>query len=162
MANKKGNKKKSGWTWLFVLFIIALGNLANEVDGVDFNRLWLRFRVMLHRNNISLEGILPLLVTIAVVVVVVALIRAAVKRQAAVTDRRPASARTSAAVQRPDPRTKSFTRPEPACIVCDHTGEDHFQHDKAQRIKQLDEWLKNGLIDRQEYKVLLARYERDL
>lgn len=162
MANKKGNKKKSGWAWLFVLFFIALGNLAKEVDGVDFNRLWLRFRVMLNRNNISPEAILPLLATIAVITAAVVLVVAAIKRQAAVTERRPASARTSAAVQRRDPRTKSFEQPEPYCLVCDQTGDDHFQHDKTQRIKQLDEWLKNGLIDRQEYKVLLARYERNL
>ena len=160
MANERKQKKKSGgWWWLI---FILIGLLSQAGENIDLQRLWLRFRVMLHRNNLSLEGLLPLIAVIAVIAVVAALIRAAVKRQAAVTDRRPASARTSAAVQRPDPRTKSFTRPEPSCIVCDHTGEDHFQHDKAQRIKQLDEWLKNGLIDRQEYKVLLARYERDL
>ncbi len=36
--------------------------------------------------------------------------------------------------------------------------EDHFQRDKRTRIEQLDEWLKNGLIDRKEYKVLEKRY----
>ena len=40
--------------------------------------------------------------------------------------------------------------------------DDHFVRDKAQRIAQLDEWLKNGLIDREEYRVLKSRYERDL
>ena len=37
-------------------------------------------------------------------------------------------------------------------------GEDHFQRDKRKRIKQLDEWLKNGLIDRKEYDELKRRY----
>ena len=70
--------------------------------------------------------------------------------------------RVSTAVQRLDPRSKSFTKPETYCAVHDHSGEDHLAHDKAQRIRQLDEWLKNGLIDRNEYRVLKSRYERDL
>ena len=61
-----------------------------------------------------------------------------------------------------DPRTESFTKPEAPCIVYEQTGEDHFARDKQNRIRQLDEWLKNGLIDRAEYAVLKSRYERDL
>ena len=38
------------------------------------------------------------------------------------------------------------------------SGEDHFQRDKRKRIEQLDEWLKNGLIDRKEYDELKRRY----
>ena len=41
-------------------------------------------------------------------------------------------------------------------------GEDHFQRDKRKRIKQLDEWLKNGLIERKEYNELKRRYREDL
>ena len=40
-------------------------------------------------------------------------------------------------------------------------GEDHFQRDKRKRIKQLDEWLKNGLIDRKEYDELKRRYREE-
>ena len=39
--------------------------------------------------------------------------------------------------------------------------EDHFQRDKRKRIKQLDEWLKNGLIDRKEYDELKRRYREE-
>ena len=42
--------------------------------------------------------------------------------------------------------------------VFDYSGEDHFQHDKRSRMEQLDEWLKNGLIDRKEYNELKRRY----
>ena len=49
-----------------------------------------------------------------------------------------------------------------ACVVCDNTGEDHFAHDKAQRIAQLDDFLKNGIIDKAEYRLLRDRYERGL
>ena len=40
-------------------------------------------------------------------------------------------------------------------------GEDHFQRDKRKRIKQLDAWLKNGLIDRKEYDELKRRYREE-
>jgi uncharacterized membrane protein len=43
----------------------------------------------------------------------------------------------------------------------DVQGEDHFQRDRRNRISQLDDWLKSGLIDRDEYKNLKRRYERD-
>lgn len=52
--------------------------------------------------------------------------------------------------------------PDAACVVCDNTGEDHFAHDKAQRIAQLDTFLKNGIIDKAEYRLLRERYERGL
>ena len=57
---------------------------------------------------------------------------------------------------------RDFSAPEAPCIVCENTGEDHFQRDKVRRIKQLDDWLKNGLIDREEYRVLKDRYQRGI
>ena len=98
---------------------------------------------------------------LVILVVLLLTLRSATRRKAEI-DQPMTAARTSAAVQRRDPRTKSFTQPESYCVVCDHTGEDHFQRDKNSRIAQLDEWLKNGLIDREEYKVMKSLYERDL
>lgn len=158
MANERKKKKNSGGWWWLIFVIVALISQAGE--SAELRRLWWRLRFMLQYGLRSDN--LPLIAgAVLAVIVAVVLIRAA-KRRAAADDGRPASARTAAAVQRRDPRAKSFTRPEPYCLVCDHTGEDHFQHDKAQRIRQLDEWLKNGLIDREEYKVLKSRFERDL
>ena len=57
---------------------------------------------------------------------------------------------------------RDFRAPEAPCIVCEQTGEDHFQRDKARRIAQLEDWLKIGLIDRAEYRVLKDRYERGI
>ena len=57
---------------------------------------------------------------------------------------------------------RDFSAPEAPCIVCEQTGEDHFQRDKARRIAQLDDWLKIGLIDRDEYRVLKDRYQRGI
>lgn len=57
---------------------------------------------------------------------------------------------------------RDFSAPEAPCIVCEQTGEDHFQRDKARRLAQLDDWLKIGLIDRDEYRVMRDRYERGI
>ena len=162
MANERKQKKNSGG-WLLWMVILCLGMLAKETEGVDLHRLWLRFRVWLLRSGIRIEPVWLLAAAIVVLALLLVIVsRAAVKRRAEVSDRRPASARTAAAVQRRDPRAKSFTQPDAYCVVCDHSGEDHFQHDRTQRIRQLDEWLKNGLIDREEYRILKARFEKDL
>ena len=57
---------------------------------------------------------------------------------------------------------RDYSSPDAPCIVCENTGEDHFQRDKARRLKQLDDWLKIGLIDRDEYRVLKDRYQRGI
>lgn len=77
---------------------------------------------------------------------------------------RPASPRQDVP-QRSVPLRRSMPppdMPDAACVVCDNTGEDHFAHDKAQRIAQLDDFLKNGIIDKAEYRTLRERYERGL
>ena len=75
--------------------------------------------------------------------------------------------RPAPAMQRQAPSVKlsshrDFSPPEAPCIVCEQTGEDHFARDKARRIAQLDEWLKNGIIDKNEYRVLKDRYQRGI
>jgi hypothetical protein len=57
---------------------------------------------------------------------------------------------------------RDFRAPEAPCIVCEQTGDDHFQRDKARRIAQLDDWLKNGIIDKDEYRVMKDRYQRGI
>ena len=57
---------------------------------------------------------------------------------------------------------RDFSAPDAPCIVGEQTGEDHFQRDKARRIAQLNDWLKIGLIDKEEYRVLKDRYERGI
>ena len=83
---------------------------------------------------------------------------------------RPAAQRQTPSVElhRPAPSMKrpsaqrNFSAPEAPCIVCENTGDDHFQRDKVRRIAQLDDWLKNGIIDRSEYLVLKDRYQRGI
>ena len=67
-----------------------------------------------------------------------------------------------AQAQRASRHPLSPDMPDAACVVCDNTGEDHFAHDRAQRIAQLDTFLKNGIIDKAEYRTLRERYERGL
>lgn len=54
-----------------------------------------------------------------------------------------------------------FPSPEAYCVVCKNTGEDHLAVDRAQRLRQLDDWLKNDLIDKEEYRVLKESFEKN-
>ena len=55
---------------------------------------------------------------------------------------------------------RAFPEPEAHCVVCENTGVDHFERDRQMRLRQLDDWLKNGLIDRGEYAVLKRKFEQ--
>ena len=56
---------------------------------------------------------------------------------------------------------RSYTKPEAYCVSCELSGEDHFVRDRQRRLAQLDDWLKNGLVDREEYQVLKRRFQND-
>ena len=172
MDNKNNQKKKKGGggALLVFLLIFLLPRLLEALENSNFERQFSRAIWQMQRWLIQLgldPDLLPLLfvaVLVLIAVVITSAKKAAKKRDAeqGSTKAYTSAGRTTAATRRPDPRNRSFTPPEPSCIVCDHTGEDHFVRDKQQRIAQLDEWLKNGLIAREEYKVLKSRYERDL
>ncbi len=40
------------------------------------------------------------------------------------------------------------------------SAEEHFVRDRQRRMRQLDDFLKNGLIDKTEYMVLRSHYEK--
>ena len=46
-------------------------------------------------------------------------------------------------------------------MSCELSCEVHFARARRRRLQQLDEWLKNGLVDKQEYLVLKQRFEHD-
>jgi len=58
-------------------------------------------------------------------------------------------------------KDSNLSRQRNTAMPRDAQGEDHFQRDRRNRISQLDDWLKSGLIDKKEYNVLKKRYERD-
>ena len=155
-TSEKKKNNRAGLLWIGLIFLLGL---IQSVDTRGVER-WFR---NLEQNGVDMELVAPVVCAVVLFFAVFFTVRAVKKRQAeGGTVRTRRDGRVSAAVQRHDPRTQSFTPPEPSCVVCDHTGEDHFQRDKQQRLSQLDEWLKNGLIDKNEYQVLKARYERDL
>lgn len=157
--NRKKQKKGAGrgvaLTVLLFILLPRLFSLLDELDELNLRRFFMRLRYWWMTGELKI----PLIAAILVIIAITVGIGAAKKRQVQMNS---SAGRTSAAIRRPDPRTRSFTAPEAPCIVCDHTGEDHFERDKARRIGQLDEWVKNGLIDREEYRVLKDRYERDI
>ena len=166
MNNQK--KKKGGFGSVLVVFLVIflLPRLFELLESADYRYALWRLQRWAMRNGIDPQ-LLPIMLVsaAALAVAAIAALSAVRKKKAAETGRaqtNSAGGRTSAAAQRPDPRNRTFTPPEPTCIVCNHTVEDHFLRDMAQRIAQLDEWLKNGLIEKDEYRVLKDRFERDL
>ena len=170
--NTRKKKKGSGWGMLMVLLFLLLPRLFESTDSGALRHFYLRNiyfplrRAGLHLDPELVVALVTVGFTILMLLVIIGIVRrkvAAAASPSPVKSGRGANAgRVSAAVQRPDPRNRSFTPPEPSCIVCDHTGEDHFARDRANRIAQLNDWLRSGLIDRNEYRVLKDRYERDI
>ena len=158
-VNRQNNrqKKTSAWPVIVILIAMAAANIG-EIDG-------------------KIDG--TLLVFLLSVIVIIASIALGLRLRMKLGDgskngagmrdgSRTRSIREldkssgESAIHRFDPRSKSFVKPDAPCIVCEHTGEDHLERDKQNRIRQLDDWLKTGLIDRSEYRVLKDRFERDL
>lgn len=150
---KKQQKKGSPWAIIVILIALAVAN-AGEIDEK------------------LLMFILPVIIVIAAIALGLRLrmkLGDGAKSGAGTRDggrarniRELDSSSMQSAIHRFDPRSRSFVKPDAPCIVCEHTGEDHLERDKQNRIRQLDDWLKSGLIDRSEYRVLKDRFERDL
>lgn len=151
MSQPQERKKKKGGlgTALWVVFLVIAGMASSIDDG---------------------EIIIALLIVLAVGVCVYGLIRVAVK--AASREKPEAAAPRRSSIPAPErklgPLYENLGRklrgdavPDAHCVVCENTGEDHFARDRRLRIRQLDEWLKNGIIDKAEYRVLKERYQRD-
>jgi hypothetical protein len=158
-VNRQNNRPKKTSAWPIIVILIAMvaaniGELEGKIDGT-------------------------LLVFILSVIVIIASVALGLRLRMKLGDgsknrsgargssrarniRELDSSSMQSAIHRFDPRSKSFVKPDAPCIVCEHTGEDHLERDKQNRIRQLDDWLKTGLIDRSEYRVLKDRFERDL
>ena len=143
-------KKKGGVPWFVLIFLIPLLRNLGE-NGVSY-------------------GVIVVIVGAIIVAAALATYakkgRDSKKTPDARSDRPQPTVQTSRpapAMQRREPVTaqRQFTKPEAYCVSCDISGEDHFVRDRQRRIAQLDEWLKNGLIDREEYRTLKRRFEND-
>lgn len=155
--NKKQSGSGKGWGVLAVFIIVLLRALSNSGTGRDA---------------------IPIVIAFVVFAVVIAVVISAAKKKSEAAKHaheqrdRPVGARPTPTVQtsRPAPSMqrrepasaqRSFQKPDAYCVTCENTGEDHFVRDRKRRIAQLDEWLKNGLIDREEYQVLKRRFQND-
>ncbi|MEA5151198.1 MAG: hypothetical protein VB039_01160 [Oscillospiraceae bacterium] len=47
-------------------------------------------------------------------------------------------------------------------VYDDEAAANNFARDRQRRIEQLDSFLQNGIIDREEYKILRGRFEKDI
>lgn len=150
---QKKNSKGTPWGFLIVLLIFALRALRN--------------------GNYGMEAVPVILAVCAVVAAVIAIAKSAAKKRGdGATTKAAAPVRKTPSVelhrpvpsmQRREPVTaqRQFPQPEAYCVSCELSGEDHFVRDRKRRLAQLDEWLKNGLVDKEEYLVLKYRFERD-
>ncbi len=161
--NNQQNKKKQGTPWLGAVIVLVL----------------VLIRALTDSDMPPAAG--AVIVGVILIVIIAVVVSGGAKKKAA-SKPAPGSARQTPTVElhRPAPsmqrreptvgtvshshgRTANqrFPQPEAYCVTCENTGEDHFVRDRNRRIAQLDEWLKNGLIDREEYSVLKYRFERD-
>ena len=144
MDNKNKKKKGSvGIVFFLAMAALFISGLTEDMDG---------------------ESIMFFAV-VAVIVVAIAIIKKVVGSllgRAAQEDSSPVPAVREG--KRHEPRVeihRDFPEPEAHCVVCDNTGEDHFERDRQMRLKQLDDWLKNGVIDKAEYASLKKKYEQN-
>ena len=158
MENKMGKKKKPAGSFWWVAVLLMLGALSETEGKVNIRRMLMPVRFWFYRMGIDPEWGIPLLFTVVIVALILIIVAVAKRKVAAKSDKAPTPA---PAAQRRDPRTASFTKPDAHCVSCELSGDDHFARDRQQRIRQLDEWLKNGIIDREEYRQLKQRYQRD-
>lgn len=154
MSNKKQNKKGTGWGVLALFVILLLRALSNSGAGREA---------------------MPAVIGLFVFAVVAALVISAARKKGGADKHDHAqhsyqpgqptvqTSRPVPSMQRREPVTaqRSFTKPDAYCVSCELSGEDHFVRDRQRRIAQLDSWLKNGLIDREEYQVLKRRFQND-
>ena len=168
-SNNTGKQKgKSSPIWIWILVIIAyigyamMNNPSFRRQVRPLQRKLLIFGLNLSsRTGLSIDTLQTLFVILIILIVLMVII-ALKKGNNRETKENPVAGRVSAAIRRSDPRNASFTKPETYCAVHNHSAEDHLAYDKRKRLDQLEEWLKIGLIERDEYRVLKDRYQRDL
>ena len=143
MENK--NKKKQGGKGVGVIIGILILILSGLTDGFES----------------ELVGPLVAVAFVAVLIWICCKSVIASRGKAAGQGKNTAAVRHS--MTRHEPKVeihRAFPEPEAHCVVCENTGVDHFERDRQMRLQQLDEWLKNGLIEREEYMILKRKYEQ--
>ena len=145
--NRKRNKEKKGPLGIVVMIILAIASFA-ESAGED------------------LEIALAIFVGIVVIAGIAALGFKAAKKAAkpAVRGKGPGSAafENISKWSRDSGETLPSVAARPKTFVYDDRAyERNEARDVQRRLMQLDDFLKNGIIEKEEYRLLRARYERN-
>ena len=143
--NQSRKKKKSGGGKgiLVVIGSFVLMNIISEGGG---SVIWF---------------ILAIALIIAIVVIAVkAATKAAQKNSAEEAPVRWTRPDNDSRQNAPKPAERPVYTPQAG--YNENASAENFQRDRQRRIAQLDDFLKNGIIDKEEYKVLLSRYERNI
>lgn len=138
MNNRERKPKKGGiFSLLFGLAILLLGSVGTE------------------SAEAAIAVILGIAVFAAVFLVMRRVLRSVKNSTQPQTERRTVPLRSNLSFHR------DFPEPEAHCVSCELSGEDHFARDRALRLRQLDDWLRNGIIEKDEYRILKERYEKN-
>jgi len=141
--NRKNNNKGS-LGGLIVLAIVFLVNIASTGAGTEFIAVMIAIAAL-----------------IAVILAVVVIVKKALGT-AKVSS--PRAEKFSSYLNREEQgaEEQGFKRREPVVISYDERAQEkNFVRDRARRLAQLDGFLKNGIIEKEEYNILKARYLKE-
>lgn len=144
MNNRKQNSTGSIVVWAVILAVIFAYNASADIDP---------------------EVILPILVGVAAVAMVVAVVVMLSKAKGKSADQKPGTAKQSVSLHRPFPQPTAVKSRRPAAVL-QHKDETEeviscgHKSGKEKYLEQVEGFYKNGLIDREEYKILRAKYEK--
>ena len=130
-GKKKPEQKKSALLWVGAFILISLIGAASE--------------------NLD-SGVLPVILGVLSVALIAAAVIGALRRAASEASWKPQRALQSVPL-------RLFGKKEEDC---DYGEVNHrYSHDTQRRLEQLDGFLKSGLIDREEYRVLYRKYTQE-
>ncbi len=145
-SNNRRNKKGSGWGIAVVVAAVLISSLAEKLEDFRYS-----FRGLPRLDSFDLSRLEFLLVPLAVVLFTAA-VAIAVYKAAKIRKAESASAESYQSVRR------APTKQDRSGFDAANSG---YSHDRARRQAQLDSFLKNGIIDKAEYLVLMDRYKKE-
>ena len=145
---RKRGTGKNGWVGLAVIAVAFLINL-------------------LESNEIHAVGLFAVLIVVTAAVIFAVFFVMGLKKASGTkkTAGSPTAAKvgdTRRAEIRHETRTGTPQRPvyTPSAGYEENATAANFERDRQRRLNQLQDFLKNGIIDKDEYQVLLSRYEK--
>lgn len=145
--NRNRQKKKNSPLAIGLAVLLALFSLAESAGG---------------DGEMFIGFIVIIAVIAALVFAVIKIVNKAVYGGAGKTNVRSKAAQAISKWSRDSGETPPVTASRPKSFVYDDRAyERNEQRDIERRLSQLDEFLKNGIIEKEEYRILRARYERN-